>query len=221
MKKDFESRFMPSCKFSIMGKNREIFNSLDIPLIHNYIRTSISGEIAALCDYQTWFEGWEEKEVSIYEAIPELIPDGMRYNKELDKLVPGVVSASNEYCSGIKIEPEKVKNYTEEILQRENGFIKADKDKINFSLVDPYAYEDLGKCLTIGAKKYDPDNWKLGDIESYISALDRHLLDIKKAVLNKDKSLFIDKDTILQHGANLMCNAMFIHYFIRKELEEK
>lgn len=220
MKKDFESRFMPSCKFSIVGKNREIFNSLNIPLIHNYIRTSINGEIAALCDSQTWFEDWEEKEVPIYEAIPELIPEGMRYNKELDKLVPDVISASNEYCSGIKVELEKVVDYSEQILQRENGFIKADKEKTNFSLVDPYAYEDLGKCLTIGAKKYSPDNWKLGDIESYIAALDRHLIDIKKAVLDKDKSLFIDKDTALQHGANLMCNAMFIHYFIRKEIEK-
>ena len=160
------------------------------------------------------------KEVSIYEAFEHCIPDGMRYNKELDKLVPNVISASNEYCSGIKIEIEKVVDYSEEFLQRENGFIKADKEKINFSLVDPYAYEDLGKCLTIGAKKYSADNWKLGDIESYISALDRHLIDIKKAVLDKDKSLFIDKDTTLQHGANLLCNAMFIHYFIRKELEK-
>ena len=160
------------------------------------------------------------KEVSVYEAFEYCIPDGMRYNKELDKLVPDVISASNEYCSGIKVEFEKVLEYSEEILQRENGFIKADKEKINFSLVDPYAYEDLGKCLTIGAKKYSADNWKLGDIESYISALDRHLIDIKKAVLDKDKTLFIDKDTTLQHGANLMCNAMFIHYFIRKELEE-
>ena len=160
------------------------------------------------------------KEVSVYEAFEHCIPDGMRYNKELDKLVPDVISASNEYCSGIKVEFEKVLEYSEEILQRENGFIKADKEKINFSLVDPYAYEDLGKCLTIGAKKYSPDNWKLGDIESYIAALDRHLIDIKKAVLDKDKSLFIDKDTALQHGANVLCNAMFIHYFIRKELEE-
>lgn len=160
------------------------------------------------------------KEVSIYEAFEHCIPDGMRYNKELDKLVPDVIIASNEYCSVIKIEAEKAVDYIEEILQRENGFIKADKDKINFCLVDPYAYEDLGKCLTIGAKKYSTDNWKLGDIESYIAALDRHLIDIKKAVLDKDKTLFIDKDTTLQHGANLMCNAMFIHYFIRKEIEK-
>jgi hypothetical protein len=155
------------------------------------------------------------KEVSVYEAFEHCIPDGMRYNKELDKLVPDVIS---EYVKDITIPSDEVK---EEMLQRENGFIKADKKKINFSLVDPYAYEDLGKCLTIGAEKYDPNNWKLGDIETYISALDRHLLDIKKAVVDKDKSLFIDKDTTLQHGANLLCNAMFLHYFIRKELEEK
>jgi hypothetical protein len=155
------------------------------------------------------------KEVSVYEAFEHCIPDGMRYNKELDKLVPDVIS---EYVKDITIPSDEVK---EEMLQRENGFIKADKKKINFSLVDPYAYEDLGKCLTIGAEKYDPNNWKLGYIETYISALDRHLLDIKKAVVDKDKSLFIDKDTTLQHGANLLCNAMFLHYFIRKELEEK
>lgn len=175
------------------------------------------------------------KEVSVYEAFEHCIPDGMRYNKELDKLVLDVifVADSAEITDNTQFTTAKewmnkhiaITNTkeidTEEILQRENGFIKADKKKINFSLVDPYAYEDLGKCLTIGAEKYDPDNWKLGDIESYISALDRHLLDIKKAVADKDKVLFIDKDTTLQHGANLLCNAMFLHYFIRKELEEK
>ena len=51
------------------------------------------------------------KEVSVYEAFEYCIPDGMRYNKELDKLVPDVISASNEYCSGIKVEQEPVKSY--------------------------------------------------------------------------------------------------------------
>lgn len=225
MKKDFESRFMPNAKFLLpkQADARFWFNLLKITKLDNFDNyigfcTNAFGDII--------YNGFENIEsfnnccsvhsyVSIYEAIPELIPDGMRYNKELDKLVPDVIA---EYVKDITIPCDKVK---EEMLQRENGFIKADKEKTNFSLVDPYAYEDLGKCLTIGAKKYDADNWKLGDIESYISALDRHLLDIKKAVLNKDKSLFIDKDTTLQHGANLICNAMFIHYFIRKELEEK
>ena len=55
------------------------------------------------------------KEVSVYEAFEYCIPDGMRYNKELDKLVPDVISASNEYCSGIKVEQEPVKSYVKKI----------------------------------------------------------------------------------------------------------
>ena len=40
----------------------------------------------------------------------------MRYNKELDKLVPDVISASaDEYCSGIKVEQEPVKSYVKKI----------------------------------------------------------------------------------------------------------
>lgn len=216
MKKDFESRFMPDVKFKIPVECIKQFNfGLIYPA---YAVTSIEGDALSHVyteNERSLFSIANSSLVSIYEAMPELIPDGMRYNKELDKLVPDVIS---EYVKDITIPSDEVK---EEMLQRENGFIKADKEKTNFSLVDPYAYEDLGKCLTIGAKKYSADNWKLGDIESYIAALDRHLIDIKKAVLDKDKSLFIDKDTTLQHGANLLCNAMFIHYFIRKELEKK
>lgn len=310
MKKDFESRFMPDVKFKIPFECINQFNFGLINPCYAVISTDGSSLSHVFTDNEKYLfdNRIDTCLVSIYEAMPELIPEGMRYNKELDKLVPDVItdfkskeysmtdwanenlnlnivafddveqdkkeilnnlghghkkakpfisgiklqktdnggnhiaadgtpfdtieealnhnctliatSSADEYCSGIKVELEKVVDYSEQILQRENGFIKADKEKINFSLVDPYAYEDLGKCLTIGAKKYSPDNWKLGDIESYIAALDRHLIDIKKAVLDKDKSLFIDKDTILQHGANLLCNAMFIHYFIRKELEE-
>ena len=180
MKKDLETRFMPNVKF-LLPKSAEFgfwINFLAITKLHsidNYIgfcTNAFGDSIYNGFEHIELFNNYKSvhKEVSIFEAIPELIPDGMRYNKELDKLVPDVIIASNEYCSGIKVEFEKVLEYSEEILQRENGFIKADKEKINFSLVDPYAYEDLGKCLTIGAKKYSPDNWKLGDIESYIAA---------------------------------------------------
>lgn len=214
---------MPNVKFIVDLKNENIVDFLGFNKINHLIATlgrdfkygyTNPGGNVFYTNKPCFENDKTRKLVSIYEAIPELIPDGMRYNKEFNKLVPDVISG---YVKDITIPFDEVK---EEMLQRENGFIKADKEKINFSLVDPYAYEDLGKCLTIGAKKYSPDNWKLGDIESYIAALDRHLIDIKKAVLDKDKSLFIDKDTTLQHGANLLCNAMFIHYFIRKELEE-
>lgn len=160
------------------------------------------------------------KEVSIYEGMPELIPDGMRYSKELDELVSDVISASDEYCSGIKVEFEKVVDYTEEkINQRENGFIKADLDKIDFTLVEPYAYQDLAKQLTIGAKKYSKDNWKKGDILSYLAALERHINYVKIALEENDLQKLID-DTGVNQGGALMFNSMAIHYFIRQILKD-
>ncbi len=104
------------------------------------------------------------------------------------------------------------------INERENGFIKADKYKPDFSLVDPYAYEDLAGQLTLGAKKYNKDNWKKGTLQDYLSAMERHLTDVKKA-LEEDSIESLNDDTGLQHGAAIMCNAMFIHYFIRKKLK--
>lgn len=59
------------------------------------------------------------REKSIYEVFNKCIPDGMRYNKELDKLVPDVISAADEYCSGIKVEFEKVADYTKDINIKE------------------------------------------------------------------------------------------------------
>ena len=90
-----------------------------------------------------------------------------------------------------------------------------------YSLIDPYAYEDLAKVMTFGAVKYAQDNWKLGTIERYISALERHLAEVKKAVADNNSDLLLDTDSGLQHGAGLMFNAQAIHYFIRKQLHHK
>lgn len=81
---------------------------------------------------------FDVKEVSIYEAIPELIPDGMRYNKELHKLVPDVVGdLSNDIIYLVdefqKNKDFKTKTYGDikkEVLQRENIDIKEDDKQI-------------------------------------------------------------------------------------------
>lgn len=91
------------------------------------------------------FDWGKLKEVSIYEAIPELIPDGMRYNKELDKLVPDVVSVAYEYCSGIKVEFEKVVDYVD---QKENISCKNEKSKHYEIWKDFEAIDVLKNCLT-------------------------------------------------------------------------
>ena len=93
MKKDFETRFMPNVKFKINGdisKCSDVFDTkmLEYGLFHAI--TDING--AKIFHIPSvLFDSCIYKEVSIYEAMPELIPDGMRYNKELDKLVPDVM----------------------------------------------------------------------------------------------------------------------------------
>ena len=89
-------------------------------------------------------------------------------------------------------------------------FLKFDRAKPRFDLVDPWFSEDTAKVLTMGALKYAEDNWKLNtDIKRYIGALERHLNEIKKGE-------FIDDESKLQHTAHIACNAMFLHYMIRK-----
>lgn len=233
MKKDFETRFMPNVKFLIP---KDMLNDLLLEVLYSSIRcedrcpfpvgavTSSNGDtISTICNSNDSYKYFNYiKEVSIYEAIyeaiPELIPDGMRYNKELDKLVPDVIgdkkSAADEYFTGIDLRKKEI------IKKRENGFIKADLEKLDFSLVDSFAYSDLAFQLTVGAKKYSKDNWKKGDINIYLSALERHIQDIKKALDEDDIEKLID-DTGIQHGGALLCNSMFIHYFIRQILKDK
>jgi len=103
MRKDFESRFMPDVKFLIPEDALKNGLLLDIlytstPFVYNSpvpvgaITSSDGFMISAVCNSTVSYKDFDNcKEVSIYEAIPELVPDGMRYNKELDKLVPDVI----------------------------------------------------------------------------------------------------------------------------------
>ena len=60
-------------------------------------------------------------------------------------------------------------------------------------------------------KKYTKDNWKrCTEIERYINALERHLIEVKKGN-------FIDDESGCSHLAHLSCNAMFLHYLTKKQ----
>ena len=114
MKKDFDSRFMPDVYFKMSGDVSKIYDVIDI----DYFKMGFSYFYVSYCGTKLFpvkeYQKQALKEVSIYEAIPELIPDGMRYDKELDKLVPDVVS---EYVKDLTIPSDEVK---EQMIQREN-----------------------------------------------------------------------------------------------------
>jgi hypothetical protein len=82
-------------------------------------------------------------------------------------------------------------------------------NKIKPRLIDPKFKEDLSMLLTLGAEKYEENNWKLAtkkDIPRYRDALERHLI-------KYDNGEIIDKDTGLPHMVCIAFNSMALHYF--------
>lgn len=67
---------------------------------------------------------------------------------------------------------------------------KFDDGKVRMGLIPPYALEAIAKVLTIGAKKYAPDNWKYvnGRDWRYFDALLRHLNSHSKGEINDTES---------------------------------
>ena len=86
--------------------------------------------------------------------------------------------------------------------------IKYDKDKPDYSLIPPFALDDVVKVLTFGAKKYDRNNWKLLENldDRYFAAAQRHIWQLKKGQL-------FDEETGVHHAAHAIACLMFILEF--------
>ena len=98
--------------------------------------------------------------------------------------------------------------------------------KTRYSLLEPYAIEELAKIFTIGAIKYDSYNWLKGGMKTstFIDSLKRHI-----AAFEKGED--IDPETGCHHMAHAAWNALgivsYAHFFpedddrIIKKLNEK
>ncbi len=129
----------------------------------------------------------------------------------LENEIPDLMGVGN-YKDQVKM-VEEMTRYEPLPKESDEDFKKFDINKPKYHLIDPHWQEDTAKVLTVGAKKYDENNWKLNkDINRYISALERHLIEIKKGN-------FHDKETMLQHAVHIACNSMFIHYMLRGEIK--
>lgn len=82
---------------------------------------------------------------------------------------------------------------------------KADKGKLEISLVPTQIIKDIAQVRMYGIKKYnDPDNWKNVAIERYTNALLRHTLEFMKDIKSKDS------ESGIEHYKHMACNMAFI-----------
>ena len=100
------------------------------------------------------------------------------------------------------------KNGTEQCTIPDVGSsaLRYNSGKLQWSLVDFDALEDMVRVLEFGAKKYDADNWKKGlQTNEIAESMMRHLF----AYLRGED---IDPESGLPHTGHIMCNAMFLSY---------
>lgn len=89
---------------------------------------------------------------------------------------------------------------------------KDDQEKNRLDLIEPEFIEGVGKVLTFGADKYEPNNWqKVEDAENrYYAAAMRHLMAWRKG----EKT---DSESGLSHLYHVACNIMFLQHFERED----
>lgn len=82
---------------------------------------------------------------------------------------------------------------------------KDDIGKTRYDLLPPLALDEFAKVLTFGAKKYDPENWRLVDdaMNRYFAAAQRHMWAAKRGEVN-------DSESGLNHFAHAICCLAFM-----------
>lgn len=99
-------------------------------------------------------------------------------------------------------EPIEIEKPTE--LIKTDRVAKADKGKIQPTLVSPDLVKAVAEVRMFGTEKYhDPDNWKEVEPQRYLDALYRHLL----AYIGGEER---DLESGLSHLAHMGCNISFL-----------
>lgn len=90
--------------------------------------------------------------------------------------------------------------------------MKFDGGKLRYGLVPSIALRQVASVLTLGAEKYEPDNWQnIPDgIERYTDSLLRHIEEFRQG---ED----VDPDTCLHHLSHAACCLFFMLWFLQQE----
>jgi hypothetical protein len=144
------------------------------------------------CVFLKSFETIEEAE-RIYKNIIELV-------NELNGKLGGVV---DELGNALYIDENG------DALAKVNGIskdqsAKADKGKLELSLVNPELVKAVAEVRMYGTEKYgDSENWRKVEPKRYVDALYRHLL----AYIEGNE---VDEESGLSHLAHMACNISFL-----------
>lgn len=89
-------------------------------------------------------------------------------------------------------------------MEEQKVGLKYDTDKPRYGLLPAFALEEVVKVLTVGAKKYSDDNWKLvkDGKNRYFDAAQRHMWKFKQGEQ-------FDPETGLHHLAHAATNLLF------------
>lgn len=130
------------------------------------------------------------------------------------------VDCSEKDIVWLKVEEEPVKSITQEIqefdinkLTEQTPGTKYDQGKLQYTLVPPYALQEVARNLTEGLKKYkERNNWQKveGAEQRYMDALMRHFEAIRRGeIYDVDSS-----DPTISHMSAVAVNAMFLLEFM-------
>lgn len=90
---------------------------------------------------------------------------------------------------------------------------KYDDEKIQYTLIPPYALQEVARNLTVGLRKYkERDNWKKveGAEQRYMDALYRHIEAVRRGEIYDNESGAEN----MPHMAAVVANAMFLLEFM-------
>ena len=132
-------------------------------------------------------------------GTPSWMSSSIDRAKKISNEYPGVWSA------GAKRDEDYAKDVVKSSQTATSGGRKFDVNKLEYGLVPPIGFKAVVEILTIGAQKYERDNWKhVPDAKRrYFDAAMRHLWDWKSG----EK---YDEETSKNHLAHAICNLMFL-----------
>lgn len=177
----------------IITDNIVKIKSLDLPQLkceNFYIRGKDKSKDSTIFGYT--YQRTERAE-KIYKHIIDLV-------NELNGEIGGVV---DEWGKTLYIDENG------DALAKVNGIskdqsAKADKGKLELSLVNPRLVKAVAEVRMYGTKKYgDSENWRKVEPKRYVDALYRHLL----AYIEGNE---VDEESGLSHLAHMACNISFL-----------